>query len=142
MQSSEHGQSRSTKTTELTAAILMIQYLSDTDRACLLKRQEIADACHLTPSTITRVLARLSQSGLLYSRIGYGGGYRLAKCPSSITYLDVFNIFGKSPALLRCAEENSYQCSDCPGSACALRDVMTDAYNTTVELLRTTSFVR
>ena len=56
----------------------------------LLTSEEIASSVDTNPVVIRRVMASLRQSGLVESRPGVNGGWRLKKLPTSITLCKVF----------------------------------------------------
>jgi FeS assembly SUF system regulator len=50
---------------------------------------ELAALARLEPPTTAKVLKSLAQAGLVESRRGAGGGYRLAHAPGAITMADI-----------------------------------------------------
>lgn len=52
---------------------------------------QIAKATAVPPSYLSKVLQALAQAGILTSRRGVGGGFRLCRDPESLTVLEVIN---------------------------------------------------
>ena len=55
----------------------------------LLPASELATLAHLEPPTVSKLLKLLAASGLVESRRGSKGGYRLARNAKSISVLDI-----------------------------------------------------
>ncbi len=54
--------------------------------------REISDACKLSLSLTSKLLNRLSSSGLVRGQPGPGGGYALARPPEEITLLQIASL--------------------------------------------------
>ena len=54
-----------------------------------LTAQQIAEATHVPAGYLAKVLQGLSRAGLLHSQRGLGGGFALARSPSSLTMWEV-----------------------------------------------------
>jgi FeS assembly SUF system regulator len=59
------------------------------DPARLRSAHELADTTHVSAPTVSKLLKRLTQGGLVESIRGVHGGYRLARPPEQITVADV-----------------------------------------------------
>ena len=86
--------------------------------------ESIASAQGLTPSYVHLLAGGLKQAGLIKSVRGPGGGHELAKDPSKISALDIFEAL-EGPAFIACVED--------PGACtktrvCATRDLWHDAW--------------
>ena len=57
-----------------------------------------------------KILRKLTQAGITSSIRGKGGGYRLARDPKEITFLEVIEVIDGPLLINRCLEED-YQCS-------------------------------
>lgn len=53
--------------------------------------EEIADATHVPPAYLSKVLQALRKSDIVHSQRGIGGGVSLAKGPDEITILQIVN---------------------------------------------------
>ncbi|MBY9079214.1 Rrf2 family transcriptional regulator [Paenibacillus sp. HN-1] len=52
---------------------------------------EMADRISCEPTALRKIMARLTEAGIIEVKQGRGGGYRLAKQPSSITLAEVYH---------------------------------------------------
>lgn len=59
--------------------------------------KELSQATDIPPQYLSKVLRRLVLSGLLVSRKGRGGGFRLAHRPRDIRFIDVLAAVDASP---------------------------------------------
>jgi len=76
----------------------------------LLTSEEIASSVDTNPVVIRRVMAFLRESGLVESRPGVNGGWRLKKLPEAITLCKVFESVREDDLLSMHAHPNP----DCP----------------------------
>ena len=74
------------------------------------------------------IMSELRQAGLIESRRGKMGGYRLTRDPARITFGDIMRITDGPLALLPCASQKFYRrCDDCADeAACTVRRIMAD----------------
>jgi len=93
-----------------------------------LQRQEIAGRQHIPVEFLEQILLALKRAGILSSRRGMKGGYRLIKPPDEITLGQVIRILDGPLAPIGCVSKTAYQkCSDCPyttQSRCPVQNVM------------------
>jgi Rrf2 family protein len=64
--------------------------------------REIAEAYNLPPDLLAKVLQDLKRSGIISSRFGSGGGYRMAKDPAKVTLRDVVQSIDGPVRFLAC----------------------------------------
>jgi Rrf2 family protein len=85
------------------------------------------------------ILLEMRNRGLVSSKKGKGGGYALAKDPSTIKIGDVVRIIDGPLAPLPCASETAYrQCDECPDvNICETRMVMREVRDATAAILDT-----
>lgn len=90
---------------------------------------EIAEAERIPLKFLEAILVELKRHGLLQSRRGPAGGYRLAVAPSEITVAQVVRILNGPLALTTCTSVNRYaRCEECHDEAtCVVRGVMREA---------------
>jgi len=76
-------------------AIAVMSYLTECDRdqAGAVNSQQAADARGISKALAAKILTTLSQAGYIKGSTGPGGGYTLAKKPSSISLADVVACF-------------------------------------------------
>ncbi|WP_455242419.1 RrF2 family transcriptional regulator, partial [Petrachloros mirabilis] len=80
-----------------------------------LQRQEIASRQRIPLEFLEQILLALKRAGLLSSRRGVNGGYRLIKPPDQITLGQVIRILDGPLAPIACVSKTAYQkCNDCP----------------------------
>jgi Rrf2 family protein len=71
-------------------ALLEMAAARDEDPTALFKGEMLAEQQHIPPRFLEGILRQLRQSGIVASRRGADGGYRLAKPPEEIFVADVF----------------------------------------------------
>ena len=93
-----------------------------------LQRHDIATRQHIPIEFLEQILLTLKRAGLLSSRRGVKGGYRLIKQPKDITLGQVIRILDGPLAPIGCVSKTAYQkCSDCPyanQAHCPVQQVM------------------
>lgn len=87
------------------------------------------------------ILLSLRKGGVLNSRIGKGGGYRLAHEPSEITIASIIRILEGGFSLVHCLNENGANiCEDGNDPACCgIHMVMNDVQTAISSVLETTT---
>lgn len=120
-------------------------------RALLVLAEDEPGRCHLIADIATRqrmpqkfleqILLELKRHGLVASKRGKNGGYRLLKAPSAITFGEVIRIVDGPLAPLACLSKTAYQrCEDCDDEAtCAIRRVFAVTHEATVGVLDRTT---
>lgn len=92
------------------------------------QRQDIAARQHIPLEFLEQILLALKRAGLLSSRRGIRGGYRLIKQPKDITLGQVIRILDGPLAPIGCVSKTAYQkCHDCPyanQARCPVQQVM------------------
>ena len=102
---------------------------------------EIAKQEGIPSKFLELILLALKNEGLLHSRKGRGGGYQLAKPPTSITVGKVVRILDGPLAPLPCVSRTAYKrCDECSDErTCAIRIVMKDVWEATARILDSTT---
>ena len=77
----------------------------------------IAERENMPQAVTLKILKHLTAAGIVESRRGAAGGYRLKRPPSQLTIYDLFLVFGKEPLLNRC-QTADYHCENYPGGGC------------------------
>jgi Rrf2 family nitric oxide-sensitive transcriptional repressor len=83
-------------------AIRAVVLLAYEDEGLALGNAVLAEKTHIPPAYLSKVLQGLVRSGLVASRRGVGGGFRLLKAPDSTTLLDVVNAVEPIPRIKGC----------------------------------------
>ena len=87
--------------------------------------QTISDEQNIPKRFLEQILNDLKSAGVVRSRRGVAGGYRLAKPPEQITLAEIVRHIEGALAPVSCVSEKFYQKCSCPDeSRCAIRSVM------------------
>jgi Rrf2 family protein len=99
--------------------------------------QEIAAANNVPKKFLDAILGDLRNAGIVHSRKGPGGGYRLARAAREIKVGNVIRTLDGPLAPIACASRTAYQpCDDCKDvKACAVRIAMTRARDAMADVL-------
>jgi Rrf2 family protein len=109
-------------------AIKALSYMARTRDKESFLIAELAVAESIPKKFLEAILLTLKSQGILASRKGPGGGYWLAKSPSSITLGSIIRAFEGDLAPVSClSESSSGPCPECTDTAtCATRLAMAD----------------
>ncbi len=128
-------------------ALRVMAHLATVPDGAATPRRDLAEATAVPDSYLSKVCRRLVVAGLLESRKGHGGGFRLSRPPESITFAEVLAAVGFEPAFDHCiAELDACDESD----PCALHDAWSKvldsfrswAASTTLADVRTAKLIR
>lgn len=72
--------------------------------------KEIADEKKLSLPYISRIIIPLKDAGLVESKEGRDGGYRLSKSPEKITIMEILELLEGPVAPVRCCEKKTAKC--------------------------------
>jgi FeS assembly SUF system regulator len=95
--------------------VLLLGHLAHNDDG-LASSAELAETFHMPRPLVANLLKEFSRAGLLESRRGLHGGYRLARPATEISLLDVLNVIDGPVQLIECAADELVQ-------ACGYEDV-------------------
>ena len=95
--------------------VLLLGHFAQHDQT-LTSSAELAETYHMPRAVVSNLLKEFGRAGLLESRRGLRGGYRLARPASEITLLDVLNVIEGPVQLIECA-------ADSAATACCYEDV-------------------
>jgi len=85
---------------------------------------------------LEQILNDLKTAGILESRRGVAGGYRLRRPPDRITLAEVIRYLEGPLAPVNCVSERFYEKCSCPDEAkCAIRGVMKEVRDAIVKIL-------
>ncbi|MDY7110125.1 MAG: Rrf2 family transcriptional regulator [Planctomycetota bacterium] len=105
----------------------------------LLSAADIAASRGVPRPRVAKVLAVLSQAGLVVGAPGPGGGFTLADDPANITLRDVFVLFERNEDALPCPFGDGVCGTNGP---CPLHDDLTSVREALARLLDRTTFAR
>ena len=104
-----------------------LAHLAMLEREATTQATEIAQANGIPKKFLDAILGELRNAGIVQSRKGPGGGYRLARAPRDIRIGQVIRTIDGPLAPIACASRTAYQpCRDCKDvKGCAVRLMMT-----------------
>ena len=105
-------------------------------RSAVVRIQAISDEQNIPKRFLEQILNDLKSAGVLTSRRGVAGGYRLARPPEKITLAEVIRHIEGPLAPIGCVSERFYEPCSCPNEAtCSLRSIMADVRTGIVKVL-------
>ena len=97
--------------------------------------QTISDQQNIPKRFLEQILNDLKSAGMVQSRRGVAGGYRLAKRPEQISLASVVRHIEGALAPVSCVSERFYEKCSCPDeSRCAIRAVMKEVREAVVKI--------
>jgi Rrf2 family protein len=112
-------------------------YLTRNQRPAGVRIAEIAEAESIPRKFLDAILLELKKSGVVQSRIGRAGGYRLALPPQDIGIGRVIRVLDGPLAPIPCASRTAYRpCPDCRDvENCLVRRAMLEARDAMANVL-------
>lgn len=102
--------------------------------------QTISDNQNIPKRFLEQILNDLKSAGVVESRRGVAGGYRLARRPEEITLAIVVRHIEGALAPVSCVSERFYEKCTCPDeSRCAIRSVMREVREAVVRIMEKTT---
>jgi Rrf2 family protein len=103
----------------------------------LTQSREIADANNVPKKFLDAILGDLRNAGIVYSKKGPGGGYKLARAANEIHVGHIIRVLDGPLAPIGCASRTAYQpCDDCGDvKTCSIRIAMTRARDAMADIL-------
>ena len=102
-------------TREMDYAMRVVRALDSLDG--LATAAGVAEREQMPQAVTLKILKRLTTAGIVESRLGPAGGYRLRRSPEALTLYDLFRVFGREPLLNRC-QAADYRCENYPDGDC------------------------
>jgi Rrf2 family protein len=97
--------------------------------------QTISERQNIPKRFLEQILNDLKSAGMVQSRRGVAGGYRLAKRPEQISLASVVRHIEGALAPVSCVSERFYEKCSCPDeSRCAIRAVMKELREAVVKI--------
>ncbi|MDR1613361.1 MAG: Rrf2 family transcriptional regulator [Planctomycetota bacterium] len=106
-------------------ALRMVLAFSRLDAGSFLTALEISDKNHIPYRFLLRVAKKLKKAGIVVSRQGPDGGFRLAKPAGDISYLDVIEAVEGEININRCLRDSSL-CNAGNAPECAVHQSLRD----------------
>ena len=102
--------------------------------------QTISDAQNIPKKFLEQILNDLRTLGVVESRRGAGGGYRLARPPENINLAEIIRHVTGALAPISCVSGRFYERCTCPDeSRCAIREVMKETREAIVAIMERVS---
>ena len=105
----------------------------------VIRRSEMAEALQIPVGFLEGILLTLKHAGIVASRRGVDGGFKLLKPPSSITLGQIIRTLDGPLAPIGCVSQTAYQkCDDCPYAVketCPIQNVMLEVRNAIAAIL-------
>jgi len=103
----------------------------------------IAAANNIPKKFLDAILGDLRNAGIVQSRKGKGGGYRLARLPEEINVGAIVRVLDGPLAPIPCASHTRYEaCDDCDVATCQVRHTMLNVRNAIAEVLDGTTLAQ
>lgn len=114
-------------------ALLVLGLNYDRD---VVRIQTISEQQNIPKRFLEQILTDLKSLGVVESRRGVAGGYRLARPPEFVTLAAVIRHIEGPLAPVSCVSERFYEKCSCPDeSKCAIRSVMKEVREAIVKIL-------
>jgi len=116
-------------------ALKALLYLAKSDD--LIQISELAEKENIPQKFLENILLELRKHGLLYSKRGKDGGYKLGKEPAEITFGQIIRILDGPLAPISCVSQIAYRkCDECVDEkTCAIRKIMKMVRDETADIL-------
>lgn len=113
--------------------VLGLDYLEDDS---VVRIQEISERQNIPKRFLEQILNDLKTAGIVASKRGVSGGYRLKLPPDQITLAEVIRHVEGPLAPISCVSEKFYEKCSCPDeSKCGIRSVMKEVRDAIVRIL-------
>jgi len=113
--------------------VLGLDYIEDDS---VVRIQEISTRQNIPKRFLEQILNDLKSAGMLESKRGITGGYRLKRAPENITLAEVIRHIEGPLAPVSCVSERFYEKCSCPNEdKCAIRSVMKEVRDAIVKIL-------
>ena len=113
--------------------VLGLDYLEDDS---VVRIQAISEQQNIPKRFLEQILNDLKSAGIVESKRGIAGGYRLRRAPARITLAEVIRHIEGPLAPVSCVSERFYEPCSCPNEeTCGIRSVMKDVREAIVKIL-------
>jgi Rrf2 family protein len=87
--------------------LMALKYLAEHSDATSLSAKDIAEAYHIPPQLLAKILQRLAKVGILRSHAGMNGGYSLLKAAREISAFEVIHAIDGPLFITSCGPSHS-----------------------------------
>jgi Rrf2 family transcriptional regulator, cysteine metabolism repressor len=117
-------------------ALRALLVLSQNYGGDVVRVQTICEQQNIPKKFLEQTLTELRNLGVVESKRGAGGGYRLARVPESITLAPIIRHITGALAPVSCVSGNYYERCTCPDEArCPIREVMKEVREAVVNIM-------
>lgn len=117
----------------------LIELTANYDQVVPVQRAKLAKEQRIPLGFLEGILLTLKNAGILSSRRGVDGGFRLLKDPGDVTLGHIIRTLDGPLAPIGCVSQTAYQkCEDCPyaeKSVCAIQGIMLEVRNAIAAIL-------
>jgi Rrf2 family protein len=114
-------------------ALIVLGLNADRD---VVRIQTISEQQNIPKRFLEQILNDLRSAGILESRRGIAGGYRLRLLPEQITLATVIRLIDGPLAPVSCVSEKFYERCSCPDeNICGIRSIMKEVRDAIVKIL-------
>lgn len=86
-------------------ALRLVEHFTSLGRDGYINAKELSETLSIPYRFLLRVLGKLKRGGILASRMGENGGYRLARTPAEISLRQIVTLIEGDVCLLRCLKD-------------------------------------
>ena len=116
--------------------LMALKYLAEHPNETSLSARDIAEAYHIPPQLLAKILQRLAKVGILRSHAGMSGGYSLEKNPRQISAFEVIHAIDGPLFITSCGtSHNSCDLTD----SCTIREPLARVNDSISVLLKSIS---
>jgi Rrf2 family protein len=117
-------------------ALRALIVLGRNTQSTVVRIQAISEQQNIPKRFLEQILNDLKAGGLVESKRGVAGGYRLRRPPDQITLAEIVRYIEGPLAPVSCVSVNFYERCTCPDEArCAIRSVMKEVRDAVVKIL-------
>lgn len=117
-------------------ALRALLVLGQQPRPTVIRIETISRQQNIPKRFLEQILNDLKSIGVVESKRGVSGGYRLARLPEEIPLASVIRHIEGALAPVSCVSERFYEKCSCPDEArCAIRNVMKEARDAVVAIM-------
>lgn len=120
-------------------AFRAVLFLAKHPEGKVVEAQSIAQSEVVPMRFLLKIMPSLIKAGIVKSQRGVGGGYFLAKKPSNITLLDVFEAIEGPIHINRCLEDQAY-CSKNGAPQCQIHHALASVQEAMVSEMKKVNF--
>jgi Rrf2 family protein len=113
--------------------LMALKYIAEHSDAVSLSAKDIAEAYHIPPQLLAKILQRLAKEGLLRSHAGMNGGYTLSRPAKEITAFEVIRAID-GPLFITSCETESGSCD--LTDSCTIKEPLARVNDSISEVLK------